>query len=550
MLKKLEQFFSSPSDETGLKAAFCLIGSLIAAFLTRAESPANAPEAIHPSQPSTDGEMSLLGQRRARQAHSSETCQAAPPGGGGPAFPEKPVLAPLPHPSSPRGGGVPGWLPSLDWPGFAQFWPRLNFPVLVGLLAYFRPLESSYSLAKWGALACAVLPAVARRPLGRTKADAPFLAYLAVCAFSCLWAVELPISVYGYYGTHNAALCQLALIWAVYALAAAEEDASGLWNAVIVAALVNAALAWWGKMGLTALGAASETYRPYALLGSPVYLGAFLGLGVVVAAARAPWAVLPIGSALLLTQGRAGLAGAVVGIAVLYRHRLPARGSWAALLGFPVLLLAAAAGATWLASQGSRGDLWASDSGRVLVWQAALRSIAEHPLGTGPESFGWAAWRYRTTSWDLLYGPTTQDHAHNFLLNELVNTGWLGFVPLVWLLAVWARALRDSRDPLALPAVASLLPAFLSSPVPLPLLAVTAAILGHASRASARAFGFRAPLLGAVLLSLLGFARCVGYDRDIRLFHRVVAGERAIAAFDALQILRRRVPEPEGPRAK
>lgn len=74
---------------------------------------------------------------------------------------------------------------------------------------------------------------------------------------------------------------------------------------------------------------------------------------------------------------------------------------------------------------------------RIIVWKGAINIFKNFPiLGTGPETFATTYYRYRpaehnqTTEWNFLYNK-----AHNEYLNYLANTGILGFLAYIALLA-------------------------------------------------------------------------------------------------------------------
>lgn len=138
-------------------------------------------------------------------------------------------------------------------------------------------------------------------------------------------------------------------------------------------------------------------------------------------------AVVVIGyAALLLTGSRGGVLAGIAGVAVLLVLRRPTR---ARLLGAAVAatgclaVLAVATGGRF----GVRGE----------VWTAAVRLVAEHPLGVGPGRAG--ALIDRQVAGDEAFA-----HAHDLWLNWAVEAGWPGLAAALLLtglaVAVTVRA--------------------------------------------------------------------------------------------------------------
>jgi O-antigen ligase len=134
-----------------------------------------------------------------------------------------------------------------------------------------------------------------------------------------------------------------------------------------------------------------------------------------------------------MTGSRAGvvltLMALVGSFAVYFRHDLPRRSDIVAVIlgaGALVILLFQVMGGTVNARFDAQGI---GDEGRIAVWRATVRMIAEHPwLGTGQGTFIWSFPSYRPGDLSM-WG--VWDHAHNTLLELAADMG----VPLAILIA-------------------------------------------------------------------------------------------------------------------
>lgn len=158
--------------------------------------------------------------------------------------------------------------------------------------------------------------------------------------------------------------------------------------------------------------------------GDPRRLGYGLALGV--------FALFPF-----LAQGRTGLAILAVGVSLLMLRR---RLSLATLIVFPALGAVGVLLLTEIADFVMRGQNQfqvESLSGRLVLWETALDSIAAHPwAGVG---FGVGS-RTVFAGTDLIGFSDTISSVHNGALEVLLGLGLIGFV--VWLPAVlWAMVL-------------------------------------------------------------------------------------------------------------
>lgn len=122
-------------------------------------------------------------------------------------------------------------------------------------------------------------------------------------------------------------------------------------------------------------------------------------------------------------------------------------------------LLALGVAALALLHPGVRGRLAsafsaASNADRVFIWTRALEVIRDHPVtGTGFGNYQRVAGRYYDRV-DPAFPMRTW--AHNLELSTLAETGPLGLLALLWLLAAAVRMLLRNASPFALGALAAL----------------------------------------------------------------------------------------------
>ncbi|MEP6623378.1 MAG: O-antigen ligase family protein, partial [Acidimicrobiia bacterium] len=234
---------------------------------------------------------------------------------------------------------------------------------------------------------------------------------------------------------------------------------------LIAGALVNAALAWaestvnlgkvWAGFGLT-------DGRPFAFMANPVHLAALCVAALWLVLSReashrepTPWLV-----AVALLVGATNLAGSrialvlaalmVIGFAILLTRR-----KWwihagvlvaVATVGFGLSLLPGKSG-----DAGNSRVVSAPTSGiasRIEIWEHAAQATFDRPLlGWGPGRSYQATTPLRSVEAARSEGPEIiYRDMHNFLVEVLVGTGFLGFLAFGgWLVT----ASRRARGPLA-----------------------------------------------------------------------------------------------------
>jgi O-antigen ligase/cytochrome c-type biogenesis protein CcmH/NrfG len=208
--------------------------------------------------------------------------------------------------------------------------------------------------------------------------------------------------------------------------------------------------------------------RPFATLGNPDFYGQFLSVVVIASAAalvfggaglgRVRWAIAALGveSAVLLVvvATRGAVIGVVAGLLVLgvlwLRRTGISRRALSRLALAGGALVVASAVVVFATPLGSRLFALANApevTGRVLIYQAATRIFADHPvLGVGFENFAVVYPQYEEA--EGLKNNRTQTSAHSWLFHTAATTGLVGLLTLAALLiALAVHAWQRARDP-------------------------------------------------------------------------------------------------------
>lgn len=245
--------------------------------------------------------------------------------------------------------------------------------------------------------------------------------------------------------------------WLVFKSGFSEKDA---WRAVAcwffgVAAVASAALVIPSLSVETYDGRLRSAFPSPNHFGFFLEYGAILGVGLMVLMKRrylslslliaAEGAVL---SALLMT-GSAG-ASISVGIAsltVLVISLFPANVSKKILGIMAILAVSSVALAFFLMDRDTlgSGETRSSLASRVMIWNAASRMIAEHPIfGVGPRNFQEAYLALQSEFPPYLEWAVP--HPHNILLSFWLFTGVAGLFGFVSLLAILFRRVFPETD--------------------------------------------------------------------------------------------------------
>jgi O-antigen ligase/tetratricopeptide (TPR) repeat protein len=292
-------------------------------------------------------------------------------------------------------------------------------------------------------------------------------------------------------------LAYAILFLATRSLVTTARDAQRLTVASVVAAAVAATYALVQVAGLDPIlygrtSGLAGLIRPFATLGHPNFLSAFL-------AGAVPLAVSALVRALRAGQrGVAGVMAAVVIVAVAATAASVSRGAWLALtaavivlalgalaigerrvasvvalvsagavlaLGVLAIVLPAGRGVGTLASLAQRVRQFGESASRQAIWQAAWDIFRDHPLiGTGLDTFQIAFADKRTVAYWNLEWNGSPTRAHNEALNILATQGLLGglavLVLVIGVVIAARRALRSSEDRLLAVALLAGLVAF------------------------------------------------------------------------------------------
>ena len=304
-----------------------------------------------------------------------------------------------------------------------------------------------------------------------------FYALLAVEVLTTVTATNQYVAVFGEVGRYLGLTTHavLALIAVTIALAT-DYPRRAAWLAWTVAAIAVAASVY---AVVQALGADPVTWvdldsqaRPFATLGNPDFYGQFLSVVVITSAAalvfagpalgRLRWAIAALGAEsvvlMVIVATRGSVIGVVAGlfvIAVLWLRRTGAtRRALRRLALSGAALVVALTVVVFATPLGGRLFALADSpevSGRILIYTAAARIFADHPLlGVGFENFAVVYPQYEEA--EGLKNNRTQTSAHSWLLHTAATTGIVGLVTLAALLVTFAlHAWQRARDADATP---------------------------------------------------------------------------------------------------
>lgn len=358
-------------------------------------------------------------------------------------------------------------------------WPAWTLLAFVALWPTGAPAEAVLALGGLGALLMLASRRAALTPEAMALCGLFFLAYWLPQLFSAVDALDARRA----WREVAADLRYLPFLW-LTALAVATPRArrltfTGLAAIVAVWCLDGLAQATTGfSLGgesgarLTGifgadnpkLGLALAVLSPFALYAAHARYGrlgwslAALALVVVVmlAGARAGWLMLAL--ALLATGWRSwGLRGMLLGGAVAVLLTVGAGALFSERLAERLERTAAAFG-------GETGGLDHALSGRLVIWEAALRMLADYPVnGVGVRGYRVAYPDYAPEAAQA-WGEGGALHAHQWLLEVLSETGLLGLA--LWIAGIaggvraWRRADAAARIRARAPALALALALF------------------------------------------------------------------------------------------
>jgi O-antigen ligase len=380
-----------------------------------------------------------------------------------------------------------------DWAGLALAAYALLLP-----LAFTSRVFGWYVMPKLALSLIVVGPGlvVLARFVARRDVTACFAAaFLLIAAVSVLFADAPMMSLLGEYFSVNGWML-LAISVAVWSLGrAASGRAQLIENAILVAAVINAAVGWIELSTVVHLeGIGPYEGRAPGLMANPAFFAALCSGALWIALSRERRSTRPLVPLVLvgflfgaveLSASRVSLiASVVIIIGFLVAHLRTKDWRRAAALAAVVIV---GFGLAQLPSQSTSSGaerVQADSSGigtRVILWRTALDGVADRPLlGYGPGRSQVATTPRRTIEIAKYEGPDTlYSDTHNFLVEELVTTGVLGFIALLgWLVLSGRRARGPLAGFAAVAAVAMLFEPQFIGLTPLVLLALGAATAG------------------------------------------------------------------------
>lgn len=253
-----------------------------------------------------------------------------------------------------------------------------------------------------------------------------------VLAFICsMVGADFVVSTFGMYGTANNGIVTICGMWALYAgLSNTAENRDRFARGLELGLMLSAA---WCLRQILITGL---EVRAFGFIGSPVYLGAVLVVVLPILLAGRRWVGVVCTAFMLWACGtRSAYIGAAVGLA-WYAVSLGGR-RLKIIAGAIILFSAFSVFAVSLKKANS-------DRGRILVYEATWKGIKERPLfGWGPEGSYFIYQKYKDQEWSRVYRGTTQDHAHNSVLDAVATIGIFGGFLFV---AVWLAALYGVKQ--------------------------------------------------------------------------------------------------------
>lgn len=335
-------------------------------------------------------------------------------------------------------------------------------PIALSFFAVVPPnIPTWFVLPK---LTCVVVGLLAYAFTREYKVNSRVVPLLFVYVLSTAFSIDQDISITGRYNDWSQGL------WAagIYALLTGF-DCGTSWLKYSSAVLSVHALIQ--RMGYDSIFPSLEN-RAIATIGSPVDLGMILAMAFPISGRLMPL----VGLGLWATGSRGALLAG--GLSLLKgKYRLLAL---AALLG------------PFLSSRDS-------DIGRRLVWHAGALSAIEHPvLGSGPDTFAFQFRKHEDPAFKVAMhsGASTQNHAHNDILDLLSQTGILGLLSYLWLLPFLSH-----------PSLFALFVNLKFNPASFEVLCAAALLIGtFPGKIKAKALGFAVLLFSIPYLTVLWLA--------------------------------------------
>jgi len=301
----------------------------------------------------------------------------------------------------------------------------------------------------------------------RTPLELPILAYVASAGVSTLFAANVNLAFFGSYGRLEGFLTiatYAAMVWLTVQSVSNPVEGRAVLRAVLAGAFVVSLIAVLQAVaGGLAVGPASSVARASATFGNSNALAAYLAMALPLGVNEylratstsdrilAGNAVAMVAIALVLTFGRGGWVGGVVGVMIVVATARPSlrrltvmAGAVAGLITAIVLAIAVlGAGGSPIAQSTAARFLSLLDPTagtgaiRLHIWKDTLGLIASRPLvGYGPDNFGLVFPTFQTGSWSRL---SLIDESHSELLQIAATQGILGLAAFTWLCIAFVR---------------------------------------------------------------------------------------------------------------
>jgi putative inorganic carbon (HCO3(-)) transporter len=304
--------------------------------------------------------------------------------------------------------------------------------------------------------------------LHRTQLDLPILAYVASAGVSTVFAANANLALFGAYGRLEGFLTIAtygALFWLAAQSVSNAMDARSVLRASLAGAFVVSLIAIWLSVTTTLTAPASAesaagfggVARAAATFGNANALAAYLAMALPLGVneylqARTASDRLLAGNviavmtiALVLTFGRGGWIGAMVGVVIVLAVERRSLRRFALVAGGAAGVVAMIALAGTLMGPGGPPILQSTSARlvslldptagtgatRLHIWKDTLDMIASRPIvGYGPDNFGLVFPRFQTGPWA---GSQIIDEAHSELLQIGASQGLIGLGAFGWL---------------------------------------------------------------------------------------------------------------------
>src|SRR5882672_327846 len=315
----------------------------------------------------------------------------------------------------------------------------------------------------------------------RTPLDLPILAYVASAGVSTMFAANANLAFFGAYGRMEGFLTIAtygALFWLTAQSLSSAVEARSVIKAFLAGAFAVSVIAVVQSVGTTLTSAPSgesafgfggvaraagtfgnaNALAAYLALALPLGVNEYLRAGTSSDRLLAANLIAVMTIALVLTFGRGGWVGAMVGVVVVMaierrslRRFAVAAGAAAGVVAVIALAgtLLGAGGPPILQSTSARlvslvDPTAGTGATRLHIWNDTLELIASRPIaGYGPDNFGLVFPRFQTGPWA---GSQIIDESHSELLQVAATQGLIGIAAFGWLCIAFLRMWWTGRQ--------------------------------------------------------------------------------------------------------